>query len=416
MKLIDNLTEKEYKEFFERSNYNHFLQSYAWSETCKVRNQVPVYFGLKDDNDNLVAAMSAEKKDLPFGLCYFYASRGPLIDFQNEEILTNFTTELKKYLKKHHAIYFAIDPAIMYQTIDDEAKPINGAPNNYELFNKLVNLGYVHKGFTKLFTLNQPRFTFRINTKNSLEDIEKNMNKTFLKTIKRSYNYDLEVLDYYDNETFFNLMKDIANKNNFNGNSKLFFQKFNENFTKDNMVHNISIKIYPDKILEKAQNELTNVKKDISDGKINEKHMADTNNIIARLEKDIETFTPYKGKYPDGMICLTLICPKTNKAMWTLYIGNNSLATYTFAVNRAYYEAIKYANKHNFEFLDLFGTVGDPHTTVNNYAGIHEYKRKMGGTYTEFMGQFDLVNNKLLYKLLPIPIKIYRFLKKKLKH
>ena len=98
--------------------------------------------------------------------------------------------------------------------------------------------------------------------------------------------------------------------------------------------------------------------------------------------------------------------------MWTLYIGNNELATYTFAVNRAYFEAIKRAHELKLNFLDLFGTVGDPNTTKDNYAGIHEYKRKMGGTYTEFIGEFDLIINKFWYKVLPTIINLYRKIKK----
>ncbi len=122
---------------------------------------------------------------------------------------------------------------------------------------------------------------------------------------------------------------------------------------------------------------------------------------------------PYKNKYPNGLISLILICPIVNKKMWTLYIGNNSLATYTFAVNRAYYEAIKIANENNCEFLDLFGTCGDPGTKEKNYNGIHEYKRKMGGTYTEFVGEYDIVNKPFINKMLPIMLKIYRKLRRR---
>ena len=56
----------------------------------------------------------------------------------------------------------------------------------------------------------------------------------------------------------------------------------------------------------------------------------------------------------------------------------------------------------NCEFLDLFGTCGDPGTKEKNYNGIHEYKRKMGGTYTEFVGEYDIVNKPFINKMLPI--------------
>ena len=49
------------------------------------------------------------------------------------------------------------------------------------------------------------------------------------------------------------------------------------------------------------------------------------------LEKDINDFLPYEGKYTDGYVALILICPKTNHAMWTLYIGNDDNAFNTFA-------------------------------------------------------------------------------------
>lgn len=415
MKLVDNLTKEEYIKFFHKCKYNHFLQSYEWGQTCKVRNQIPVYIGLKDDKGKIVAATMALRKNTPFGMCYFYAPRGFVIDYTDLELLETFTNELKKYLKEVNAINFRLDPAVVYQEIDEDAKPIEGGKNNYELFQKFIDLGYIHRGFSTLFTRNQPRYTFRINTKRPLDEIEADLNKTYLKTIKRSYNYDLEVVDDYDNETFYNLMKDIANRDNFNGNSKEFFDAWDKNFSAEKDAKYITIKIYPDKIIKKAEDELKPIKKDLEDGKIPQKRMADTNNIIARLEKDIETFKPYEGKYPDGLISLILICPVTDRAMWTLYIGNNSLATYTFAVNRAYYEAIKYAQEQGYEFLDLFGTCGEPHTTEKNYAGIHEYKRKLGGTYTEFIGEFDIVNKKLWYKVMPTLLKIYRKTKKLLK-
>ena len=58
--------------------------------------------------------------------------------------------------------------------------------------------------------------------------------------------------------------------------------------------------------------------------------------------------------------------------------------------------------------LDLYGTSGDPNTTYKNLGGLHKYKERFGDTYIEFIGEFDLVNKKVLYKVLPILLKIYR--------
>ena len=110
------------------------------------------------------------------------------------------------------------------------------------------------------------------------------------------------------------------------------------------------------------------------------------------------------------MIC-SLICVYINKKCWSLYIGSNELANKFYAVSRTYYESIFDAKENGYEIYDLFGTVGDPHTKYKNLANLHEYKRKFGGKYVEFIGEFDLVNNKFLYLLLPLLLKAYRKIK-----
>ena len=51
-------------------------------------------------------------------------------------------------------------------------------------------------------------------------------------------------------------------------------------------------------------------------------------------------------------------------------------------------------------------------TKYKNLAGIYEYKRKIGGTYVEFIGEFDLINKPIWYLILPKLLKIYRKIKK----
>ena len=87
---------------------------------------------------------------------------------------------------------------------------------------------------------------------------------------------------------------------------------------------------------------------------------------------------------------------------------------YTLLMNDLHQTAkdLKDAYDNNYEFYDLFGTIGDPKTTYKNLAGLHEFKRKFGGEYIEFLGEFDLINKPVWYKILPHLLKIYRTLKK----
>ncbi len=407
MKFVDNIDEKEYVEFEENHDKAHFLQSYSWGQFAIVgKKTTPRYVGLKDNKGKLLCAALFLEKLLPFGYKYIYSPRGFVIDFNDNKLLKRFTLELKNYMKKNKIIYIKIDPDIKYQTIDENAQKIDGE-NNYSIYNNLINLGYQHKGFNKLYEGNQPRYTFRINLKGKTsQDLDKLFNKSFMKSVKRSYNYDLEITNEECVDEFYNLIQFNSEKDGFSSYSKEYYKEFTKQFNKYKNVKYFNAYIYPKKITERLNNDLKILKQKLETDK---KHTADINNQIERIKKEQDVF---EALNEDKILVCSLICVYTKKRAWSLYIGNNDLGNFTFAVSRCYYDSIIDALNNKYEFYDLFGTVGDPKTKYKNLAKLHDFKRKFGDEYIEFIGEFDLVNNKLLYKLLPILLKIYRKIKR----
>lgn len=407
MKFVENIEEKEYVKFEEKHAKAHFLQSYSWGQFAIVgKKTTPRYVGLKDNKGNLLCAALFLEKTLPLGYKYIYSPRGFIIDFNDKKLLKKFTLELKDYMKKNKIIYIKIDPDIKYQTIDENAEKIDGE-NNYSIYKNLINLGYIHKGFNKLYEGNQPRYTFRINLKKrTQEDIDKLINKSFMKSVKRSYNYDLEITNEECVDEFYKLIQFNSEKDGFSSYSKEYYKEFTKQFSKYKNVKYFNAYIYPKKIMDKLNNNLEDLEKKLETDK---KHTADINNQIERIKKEQDIFKDLKE---DKVLVCSLICVYTKKKAWSLYIGNNDLGNFTFAVSRCYYDSIIDALNNKYEFYDLFGTVGDPKTEYKNLAKLHDFKRKFGDEYIEFIGEFDLVNNKLLYKLLPILLKIYRKIKR----
>ena len=88
MKFDTNISEEEYKRFWEKSPNAHFLNAYYWG-VCNQnkRKQTPVYVGLRDENNNIVAETLLLRRDTPLNMCYFYAPRGYLIDWSNKELV-----------------------------------------------------------------------------------------------------------------------------------------------------------------------------------------------------------------------------------------------------------------------------------------------------------------------------------------
>lgn len=399
MKFDSNLNKEEYIKFWKNNKNQHFLNSYQWGEISK-RNRfvIPYYVGLKDDNNNILCETLILVKKTPLNMSYMYAPRGFVIDYDNKELVKIFTLKLKEFMKSLNAIYLRFDPAIMYQEIDEEANPITNGKNNYELFNYLISLGYKHTGFFKLYNGNQPRYTFRTFNKDyyNFESIEKNISKTFMRSIKRSYNYDLVIEEDNNVDSFYELVLKVSNKDGFKAYSKEFYEDVFNTFKKDNYIKNFIAKINVDKVIKKFEEQIKTEK---------------NQDRINKLNKDIEFLKENKTSDKEVTIA-SLICIYSENGAWSLYIGNDNIAEYTGTVNRLYYEFLKDSYLSNKEYSDLFGTVGDVKTKYKNLAGIYEYKRKMGGTYIEWMGEFDLINKPFWYKILPLLLNIYRKIKK----
>lgn len=391
MEFIENVEKEEYSKFVQDHKYSHFLKSYEWSEVAKLKGWIPFCVGLKENN-KLVATALLLKKRLPLGYSYFYIPRGYTIDYSNYDLIEEFTKEIDKFTKKHKSLFFKIDPDIKLHTIDKEANVIEGE-NNYELVNILKKIGFKRKKLNKFFENEQPRFTFRITLDNE-ENINKRYSKTVHRFIKKSNFYEVEpyVGKKEEIEEFVRLMKLTEKRQNFYSHNSNYYEKFYEIFKENDNVDLMLAKINTKKIVAKLEEEINQTSDiEIKNKKIEEKK------LFENREEEIVVsayFTVFYG----------------NKA-WYLYGANDMEFKNTLANYKLFDFQIKEALKRNIEIFDEFGTIGDVHTD-NKLIGLHEFKKKFGGEYTEFIGEFDYIQKpiiNLLYKMIiPIRRKIVR--------
>ena len=174
MELV-TLTEKEFKKIADKSPLISFHQTYEWGELKKENGWVPHYLGLKDKNKVLTASLILSKK-LPFiNKNMFYSPRGFLIDYNDKDLLKEWTTKIKEYAKQNNAIFVKIDPYLEYQPRDNNGEIIDGEDNK-QAHKNLIDLGYKHFGFNKMQDTLQPRWMHVIDTKNkTIEEVDKDM-------------------------------------------------------------------------------------------------------------------------------------------------------------------------------------------------------------------------------------------------
>ncbi len=406
MHFIEDIKKEDFEAFCKEKN-SDFMQTYAWGQfQAKARDQIAHYVGLEKNGKLVCVALLLEKKG-PFGYSYFYSPRGFVMDYKL--YLDEFTAKLKQFLKKRKAIYLKVDPDLVYQTLDEKGNAIATIESTKEIYDHFLKLGYHHTGFNLYFDHNQPRFTFRISFDHSLEELEKKIHKSVWKKIKKTSQYHMTFRETKDIQTFHELIEQVGERDNFEAYSYDYYQNF-YNYMSPDHAKVFELSVNPKLLFQERTEELNKLKQDLEEKKIKENDIQNVQNSCERLQKEIDLLEPYKEK-EDVVVC-SQICAYNQTRLWTLYIGNNDLGKNFYAVNRMYYEVIKYGKENGFQDLDLFGTVGDPNTDAYNYAGLHNFKKNFGGEYIELIGEFDLICKPFFYRILPTALKIIRKIKR----
>ena len=427
MLKLKNIEKEKFDDFVKNhKTKSHFLQSLSWGEFAKVKkNLTPYYLGLTTDDDEIVAATLLLEKKLPMNMCYFYAPRGFVVDYKNKELVRSLTKKITEFAKSKKAIFVKIDPDLIKQSTNYQDITVQNKDYE-EIFETLKSCGFKHQGFTKNFETMQPRYTFRIDLTQSLEDIEAHFSKTTKQRIAKSLKLDTEVTigtkddlkEFYHLMTLTESRKDFISYNEdyyetlyeiFNGNEnskatlflgKVHFNKTIKALEKNLKIINDQISILPiDNLSKSAKNklkELTNQKQNIT--------------------KDIEKYKEYKKEYGNDITLSAHMIIEYGDKAWVLYAGNHNDLSETYVNYNTYYEHIKYCKEKGIKIYDQFGTIGDLSKT-NPRLGLHEFKKKFGGDYVEFIGEWDYILNPFMYfvftKLVPIYRKIIRNKSKK---
>ena len=423
MNFIENIEKKRYEEFVKNHPKSHFLQSYAWGEFAKKeKNLTPHYVGIENNKHQLVAATLLLEKHLPLGYCYLYAPRGYVIDFKDYELLKTFTEEIKRYAKKKKAIFVKIDPDIIYHEEDCNQEVI--IDKDDQAYQFLKKLGYRHLGFTKNFETMQPRYTFRIDFSKPWEEIEKNFSKTTKQRIKKAEDLlvDVKIGTDKDIDTFYQLMILTETRKDFVTHNEKYYQSLYQIWNQDNECNLFLGSINLDKIIKKQtelkqeiENELTKYEHE----NLSKSEKTKKNELEKRkdkLETDIQKYQQAQKEYGTNITLSAHFIIEYGDKAWVLYAGNHNILTDTYTNYKTYEQHIKYYYDKKIKTYDQFGTIGDLRKE-NPLLGLHEFKKKFGGNYVEFTGEFDLVLNKPMYfvftKLVPLYRKLIKNIAKK---
>ena len=217
--------------------------------------------------------------------------------------------------------------------------------------------------------MEQPRFTFRIDMDKSWDDVYSSMHPTTRKILNKGNQYNLNIYkgNKNDMEDFYITMIETAKREGIIQSPISYYENFYEIFNKDNLSDLYIVKANIKELINSFENKINNVK-----------------NEIDKLNKDLDNI---KKVNEDEVVLSSIITVKYGDKVWTVHGGNNSILMELNGNYLCYYTIMKDAYDEGYKCMDCFGTCGIANPEPNNpIYGIHSFKKRLGGEYTEFIG------------------------------
>ena len=240
---IKTLSIKEFQDFCENYNYKNFHQSIHYAFLKSEEGYEYELIGYTD-GDNIYAAALVLVKLLN-GYLYAYVPEGFLIDYNNYELLENFTNDLYKWYKNDGITFIRINPRIPIAKIDKKSlNPIYN--NNYQLIDLFRKLGYVKIDNSLYFDSILPRFDAIINLNDfNIMKTNKNTRNKIKKSIRKGLNF--EKSDSQNMDILYKFIKNKIHKDMFH------YSDYYNIFSKDNAIDYFLVSIDNEKLIINSQ-------------------------------------------------------------------------------------------------------------------------------------------------------------------
>ena len=392
------ITAEEHDEFVKTSPQTNLLQSSDWA---KIKDnwgneRLGVY-----QNHKLVAVASILIQPLPLGFTMLYIPRGPIMDYQNSELVAFMLQSIKTYAKSKRAVFAKFDPSLFLrkgligqETSDQEA--------TLAIIQSLKECGVEWVGRTEdMGETIQPRFQANIYKEYFTED---QLSKSTKQAIRTARNKGVEVIfggtELLDE--FAALMKKTEARKGIHLRGRDYYEKLLTTYAGQSYITlsriNLAERLASLKEqLKKNQTEASRFNEKTKPGKIDNNHQEKE-----RLEEEIQ-FLHQELKAGQEIVSLSgTLTLEFGGTSENVYAGmDENFRRYQPAILTWYETA-----QHAFDRGATWQNMGGVENQLD--GGLYHFKSKFNPMIEEFVGEFNLPTS-MLY---PLVNKAYQLRKK----
>ncbi|WP_195348352.1 aminoacyltransferase [Streptococcus australis] len=392
------ITAEEHDEFVKTSPQTNLLQSSDWA---KIKdNWGNERLGIYQDH-KLVAVASILIQPLPLGFTMLYIPRGPIMDYQNSELVAFMLQSIKTYAKSKRAVFAKFDPSLFLRKglIGREVKDQEAT---LAIIQSLKECGVEWVGRTEdMGETIQPRFQANIYKEYFTED---QLSKSTKQAIRTARNKGVEVIfggtELLDE--FAALMKKTEARKGIHLRRRDYYEKLLTTYAGQSYITlsriNLAQRLASLKEqLEKNQAEASRFNEKTKPGKIDNNRQEKE-----RLEEEIQ-FLHQEIKAGQEIVSLSgTLTLEFGATSENVYAGmDENFRRYQPAILTWYETA-----QHAFDRGATWQNMGGVENQLD--GGLYHFKSKFNPMIEEFVGEFNLPTS-MLY---PLVNKAYQLRKK----
>lgn len=425
MKFVE-LTDQEYRDFIEHSgNESAFFQMIENKENrLKDGRWDVVLLGLKNNDDEVVAAGLFTKESTILGKYFYYSNRGPVLDYDNLGIVRAYFAGLTEYLKENDASLVKVDPNWIYKKYDKDVNPYNNYENRDEVIQLLESMGYIHQGFTRGYTKTaQARWmsVLDVSKFKNEDELIKSFDNLRRRNIRKAKRFGVKVrfIDVDEIDKFVDMYLETAERQDFFvlEEPKQYISNFKESYGDKVLIPLAYIELDP--FISESEQEVSKLEKQKKQQEQKENQNKKTLNRIKELERnieghlnDIEKAKEFRSKYGNVLNLGSGVYFVTPYEL--VYNAGASSEEFNMFVGpyMMHLEMMKYAMDHGIARYNFYGVSGDFSEDGEDY-GVYRFKRGFNAEIEELVGDFVKVINPLVHNAFKVKVKLEQKLGKR---
>ena len=379
MKFLTDINNEKYTEFIKSHKHGNMMQAIEWSAIKNTWGAVRV--AVSDDEDNIIAAAQVLTRK---GL--WYVPRGPILDYNNKELLGFFLTNLKKFAKTKQAKLVKLDIPI---AVKDEKlanfKDVDVDRSNDELIKTFKSYGYNHKGFSlDMSSTIQPRFNTVTKLERPVPDLFSKDTRRLIRDADKKF-VEVRRCGKENLDDFLFALACTEKRKNISLRGREYFENLLDTFG-DNALLYISY-INVEKAIKECHNRKENLEKEIEElGERSPKKKRTLEEQVAGTDKLIALFNglEIEDKSKDQVISAAITIAYGNHAE-IIYAGMNEDFAKLPAQYKVFSDTMKKAQEMGISEVSMGGIEG----SLND--SLLGFKSKFSPNIVEYYGEFDLV-------------------------